>query len=122
MKYKIEYFYRTGDSFHSEDKECLLEYVWEDLEVAKECLKRIREHYEWYESKVNPWADEVERPAWHSVAESRFISEHDVHNMLNLPMDGGKEIQFWPPWCGYFETLYGAKIVIDSPEADFRLH
>jgi len=124
MKYRIKYAYQTGDSFHTEDNERLLEYEWEDLEVAKECLKRIREHYSWYESITNSWMDKVEKPAWHNITKGEFIDEHDVHNLINLPMDNGKEIQFWPPWCGYFETLHGASIVLDSPgteEIEFSL-
>lgn len=43
MKYKIKYFYKTGNSFHTEDKEDVLEFDWENIELAKEALKRINE-------------------------------------------------------------------------------
>lgn len=47
MKYQIKYIYDTGDSFnHYRDEEGVLELINEDLNVAKENLKRIKEHYE----------------------------------------------------------------------------
>jgi len=74
--YKIQYHYHTGDSFHTEEREDLLEFEWKDLDVAKECLKRIREHYRWYESKENSYSfrhEEVTRPTWHNVKEQTFL-------------------------------------------------
>lgn len=111
--YRIKYEYRTGDSFHTEDREEILEYEWKNLDVVKECLKRIREHYKWYESIENHYAyrhEKVEKPAWHNIQKQDYIMGNE-HCLINLPLDNGKEIQFWPPWCGYFEQLYGAEIV-----------
>ena len=111
MKYKIKYYYRTGDSFHTEDSEELLEYEWEDLEVAKECLKRIKEHYTWYQYTESPrWIDEVPKPEWHNIKADSITKDMEYH-LINIPTDNGKEVQFWPPWCGYFEELYGAEII-----------
>ena len=45
MKYKIKIEYQTGDSFHHEDAIDYLDYEWENIDVAKENLKRIEEHY-----------------------------------------------------------------------------
>ena len=118
--YKIKYDYRTGDSFHTEDSEGLLEYEWEDLAVAKEALRRIKEHYKWYESIENPWTDDVERPKWHNIKPGSQIRDMD-HCLLNMPTDNGEEVQFWPPWCGYFETLYGAQIVMGGKDMEFTV-
>ena len=41
MKYQIKLSYTTGNSFGSEEREELLEYVWENIEIARENLKRI---------------------------------------------------------------------------------
>ena len=114
--YKIKYHYQTGDSFHTEEREDLLEYEWKDLDVAKECLKRIREHYRWYESLENNYSfrnEEVEKPKWHNVKIEHHILSNE-HCLMNMPMDNGNEVQFWPPWCGYFEDLYGAEIVTEG--------
>jgi len=114
--YRIKYSYYTGDSFGSEDREDVLEFEWKDLEKAKQALQRIKEHYRWYQSKESYWSREkVEKPEWHNV-NSEHVYLSGEHNLLNLEMDNGNEVQFWPPWCGYFEGLYGAKIVIPEEE------
>jgi len=46
--YKIKVEYRTGNSFGSEDTEESLDLEWQDLKIAKENLKAIKEHYEMY--------------------------------------------------------------------------
>jgi len=119
MQYRIKYSYRTGDSFGSEDRVDVLEFTWENLEVAKEVLKRIREHYKWHQSKETYYGrhEEVEKPAWHNV-NSEHVQLSGEHYLINVPMDNGNEVQFWPPWCGYFESLYGAEIVPDEEVDD----
>jgi hypothetical protein len=109
--YQIAYHYRTGDSFHTEDREERLEYEWEDLNTAREALKRIKEHYQWYKGIEDTFRDEVPKPDWLSV-DSSMVSESSIHYLLNIPMDNGEEVQFWAPWCGYFEELYGARIIL----------
>ncbi len=121
--YKIKYSYKTGDSFGNEDRESLLEYEWEDLDVAKEALRRIKEHYVWYESIAHPYyVNDSVKPEWHNIKEGN-IAKDMIHYMLNIPADNGEEYQFWAPWCGYFETLYGAEIVVvDEKDMGFTLH
>ena len=116
--FKIKYSYKTGDSFHSEDKEKILEFDWIDLQLAKQALQRIREHYLWYESINNSYSfrpKNIERPEWHiKELDESGLDEHSIPNMLVLQMDEGKQVQFWCPWCGYFEHLYGAEIVLNE--------
>jgi len=49
MSYKIEISYRTGGSLHTEDTTVVLELEWNDLDVAKANLKRIKDHYQMYQ-------------------------------------------------------------------------
>lgn len=122
MAYKIKYSYKTGDSFHSHDVEDILDYEWENLDIAKEALKRIREHYKWYEYMEGArYEDKVEKPKWFNV-KSDGVDEDLIHHLINLPMDNWQEVQFWPPWCGYFEKLNGAEIVLDSIDMSFVTH
>ena len=116
VMYKIKYSYRTGDSFHSEDREDILDEIeWSELENAEAALERIREHYEWYES-LNGYSfrrDKVKRPEWHE----KEVDNKDPftnRNLITLKLDNGNHVQFWAPWCGYFETLYGAEIVLSK--------
>lgn len=113
--YVIQYDYRTGNSFGLQDiyNELLEEFSWENLEIVKENLKRIEEHYRWYreveengsqyKKRFNP---EPKPPKWWDCEATSTC----VHNLINIKLDSKREKQFWPPWCGYFERLYAARI------------
>ena len=119
MKYKIKVFYETGNSFNSYDVSEILDVEYTDLELAKESLKRIKEHYQWYEYEDAPSyrrGEKVKRPKWWSC---KTDSPSQKHCLINLPTDSGKDFQMWAPWCGYFETLHGAKIMIDDVDLSF---
>ncbi len=44
-EYKIKLYYSTGNSYMSEDVYDYLELTWKNLNIAKENLQRIKEHY-----------------------------------------------------------------------------
>lgn len=113
MLYKIKYSYQTGDSFHQEDQEDILEFEWSKLEIVKEALRRIGEHYKWFQSKESYIEKELPQPKWFNVDADHVTNEK---YLINLPLDNGKEVQFFCPWCGYFETLYGAEIVTEDSD------
>jgi len=50
VEYRIKISYSTGDSFGSEDTTSYLELTWQNIEIAKENMIRIKEHYEMYRS------------------------------------------------------------------------
>jgi hypothetical protein len=105
--YQIKYRYQTGDSFHTENLEDVLEFDWKNLDVVKECLNRMKEHYRWYKSIESYGRMQREKkPHWHKVN-----TKYNEHYLINLPMDNGNEVQISAPWCGYFESLYGAEII-----------
>jgi hypothetical protein len=106
-KYKIEIYYSTGDSFHTEDRQDLLDGTWKDLEIAKENLSRIKEHYLWYSSIHNyPYKQNVKKPEWHKGKEYS----------ITLKTDDNKDYSYGAFWCGYFETLYDASIVNEKED------
>jgi hypothetical protein len=120
QRYKIKISYQTGDSFHTEDCEQELEESWSNLDIAKENLKRIEEHDDWYSSKSSFRKKELDKPEWHKIDLSEFgLSSISEEDLINLKLDNGKEWQFWPFWIGYFETLYGAEIIIDNDDMSF---
>ena len=115
-KYDIEISYKTGDSFKSYDETRNIGIEWSDLDKAKIALKRIKEHYKWYDDRNNRWIDDNERssePEWHKGIEYDFC--------LKFPLDNGNDVQISAFWCGYFETLYSAKIVI-SEDPEMEIH
>ena len=118
-KYTINIEYTTGDSFHSEEAEDTVDLEWEDMAVIKIALQRIKEHYKWYKNingynRFDPEIDE--RPKWHktNMENNTFNRQH----VINLPMDDGTEQQIGAFWCGHFETLNAAEIVLVKPEFD----
>jgi len=108
MAYQILIDYETGDSFNSERREGMLNITWQNVDIAKENLVRIKEHYAWYDYMNDNYGQYKyknkipQRPAWHD-------NKHDFS--VKLKMDNGGEMDMSAFWCGYFETLYGASIV-----------
>lgn len=107
--YKIKVTYKTGDSFSTRDTEGLIEHVWTNLEVAKQNLKRIQEHYAWYESTRFSFRTELPKPSF----------AHPEHEWsLKLLHDDGQEFDYGSFWIGMFETLYGLEIILDLPKVE----
>ncbi|KKM97493.1 hypothetical protein LCGC14_1167440 [marine sediment metagenome] len=109
-KYQIIVSYETGNSFGKHDEEDTIELIWDNLDVAKENLRRIKEHYKWYKSKHrDSWRrkkeDDVPMPEW-------LPGKWGYDGCLILKTDDGNDYQFGAQWCGYFETLHGARIEI----------
>lgn len=47
--YSIKISYATGNSFGSSDEVDFLELTWKNLDIAKENLRAIKEHYDMYQ-------------------------------------------------------------------------
>lgn len=116
-QYKIRVDYNTGDSFHSEHNvEGWLEPTWTSLEIAKENLQRIKEHYEYYDKlnnnyewrnksdkEIKKFKKEISKKVW-------FAPKYEFNLMLKT--DEGKEFEFSASlYCGYFERLNSAEII-----------
>ena len=103
-KYYIEVFYQTGDSYklydHTED----LGLTWDNLDVAKENLKRLVAHHKWYESVNNNWNNSPVLPM------PSFVDAKHSGLYFNLITDDGKDCKIGASWCGHFERLHHAKI------------
>lgn len=119
MTYSIRISYQTGNSFGSEDEEETLPHTWENREIARENLARIKTHYEYYELinkshiSYDKFKEEVLALAAQYKTNDWLLDEY----YLNLKTDEGKDYRIQAFWCGYFETLYGASIV-DNQELD----
>lgn len=112
MKYVIKYGYRTGDSFHTENRESVLEHEWESKDLVKQNMKRIKEHYQWIEDKDSYFVEEpAKRPEWHR-------RERLEQDSVSLILDNGEKWIFRPPWIGYFEGLIWLELgVAEDPDA-----
>lgn len=120
--YQIRLNYTTGDSFRSHEEESTLEYEWKDLEIAKENLQRIKKHYKWFLD------DNYKRDSWKKtmpdfcVKSSTYGSSKYDYSIL-LKSEGESDYQVYPFWCGYFEHLHYAEIIIkEDDELKFYVH
>ena len=132
MKHKIKIWYSTGNSFGSEDTSTVLEMEWNNMDVAKANLRRIKEHYicytvdndysgkkGWYFKELSPenklMYDTKEQQDWYH--KSKYNS---YYHSLVLKTDDGKDWQISPSWIGYFESLKEGKIIFDDADTHFE--
>lgn len=118
-KYKIKYNYETSDSF-TPAHDCVgyLEAIWTNLDIIKENLQRIREHYEYYR-KINSCyssmsVKEIKAFKKECAKKNWFVKEWE--DSLKLKADNGVDFQISAPWCGYFDRLIEAEIVADQSD------
>ena len=112
--YQIKLNYTTGDSFKTVQEESILEYEWKNLEVAKENLKRIKEHYLWYMRYDKNWQKTM--PSF-CKRRPNAISYSIYDISLELKSDN-EDLPYlvYPFWTGYFEHLHWAEIVLKEEE------
>jgi hypothetical protein len=127
MKYQIKYHYQTGDSFGTTGAAGILEMKWENLDVVKANLQRIKEHYDMVLA--------ISRASWEIRMGKRNGTHEDItaqyqnkdwyvndkdytmrENCIILYADNGNPWKFWCPWCGYFECLHSAEIIHEEFE------
>jgi hypothetical protein len=134
MKYIIQITYDTGDSFnHYIDLEEPLYYqdidfkqkllCFDDLNIGKENLRRIYEHYtaiqdiertgrfEYTAEEIKQKKEEIKQKDWFDVT-------GDWKYKIFLLNDKKEKIYVSAFWCGYFETLRSAEIKLNQPDMD----
>lgn len=109
MSYRIEITYKTGDSFQSSsgNKEDIF-FTWDNLSVAKENLKRIKEHNKYQRSGHSGDRSFVDRP-W-------FSGKDSWEYTITLIDDLNSPVRVGAFWIGYFKELERAEILLDSPQ------
>lgn len=102
-RYYIEIHYKTGDSESTNEYRNSISLTWNNLDIAKENLQRIKEHYIWYDNKYgwDPDKGKEKKPD--------FV--HDKHDgVLFLLTDDKEDFQMSSYWTGHFEDLFSATI------------
>jgi len=51
---------------------------------------------------------------------NEVFDKNNAQNYLILYTDNNKPFQFFPPWCGYFESLNYVEIVSEIEESDLK--
>lgn len=131
MKYQILLKYSTGDTFNTYDTEDTLELSWGNLDIAKDNLKRIQEHYKVYKlySEVSGWRSKYLEKDEVELFESRktkdwFVTDKDHYTEqygIKLKADNGNDWQINAFWCGYFEHLESVEIIMDKNVNDLKI-
>jgi hypothetical protein len=115
--FTIQITYMTGNSFGSYEKSDELPIPFESLLGAKDALGRIKAHYEVY---ANNHGYTRRKTLSHEEYKTKlkqlgFVSsENDSY--ISLQLEDGTEQQIEAFWCGYFETLCRAEIIV--PHSD----
>lgn len=116
--YRIKYIYDTGDSFETHyNEEGILEFTWSSLEIAKENLQYIKEHYDFYKFLKNPFHSKKETKKIIDNAKTKFwyVEKHNEF-CLKFKTNNGTPCQIYAPWLGYFETLNEVEIIEDDSD------
>lgn len=110
--YTIKIDYQTGNSFGREDRSSNLEANW-NLEVAKENLQRIKEHYQIIKDRNNyvSIGSSKETSLMKKIKTERWYTGKDFEYSIKLLENDSTEKEYGCFWTGYFETLYGGTIV-----------
>lgn len=112
--YTILIKYQTGDSFNSTDTEDTIGYSFETREEARVVLGYIKEHYDLYKTKDSYMP--------------RHVIENKINSCRKKPWFNNKEDYNWEYsiiykdtiiscfWCGYFDILYSAHVILETEE------
>lgn len=121
--YTIKINYKTGGSFHSEEREDKIGCCWKSKELARKGLQAIKEHHAVYRSKGfrDTRSDktknkEASKFDWFDTTEVAGFS-YPEYNLL-LEVDDGTKQRIAVFWIGYFEALHGAEIVAENEDKD----
>lgn len=120
--YTIEIKYQTGDSLGSTNKVSEVGYEWNDLDKAKEALKCIKEHHQYFKYMDScRWNKDTDKYPTDYLEKQRWINNKGQYDRvgeysIKVPSNGGDLTVISCFWMGYFEDLHSAKIVSVTPE------
>lgn len=144
FKFQIQIDYNTGNSLNKYNKIELLELNFNDINVAKENLKRIYEHYNmyiqtnYYRKDINLYINErwfvkkvniINKKTNYSINESdlhKFKKEdidykidiYTAQNCIKLISEKNNILQINTFWIGHFESLNNIKIVLKNKDLE----
>jgi len=108
--YKIIVNYNSGDSFNQyPNQQCECVHEWDNLDIAKENLKRIIEHNK-AAKKLSGWTS-YGRGTWSDFKNEHWYSKtYPAHSVLLLTDDNTEYIESCE-WIGYFEDMNFCEVI-----------
>lgn len=122
--FDIRIHYTTGDSYGCSDEIEMLDFPVETLELARENLNRIKEHYECYTRKgtysPNYKSTKINYPSCYITEYYSVTKIKTLCNGIKLKINDEEERSIIHPfWIGPFKSLNQAEIVfIDNGGID----
>lgn len=120
MKFQIKVYYTTGDSFGTTNECEILDYEWDNDEIASENARAIIEHYEAYAFENGKWTAKSKKDIGEYTAKAWYVKPYGAEKYcyptidasMNLKLNDGTLTLYRCPWCGYFESLTSVEVVI----------
>jgi hypothetical protein len=130
--YKMRFVYQTGGSFGSHQETTELEITWDDINLAKQNLVWIKEHYQMV-SELNSYKVRRNKLTKEEIIEKNKDKEWFVLNKLSrgnidmcaaegsikLKIDNGNIVQIGSFWIGHFEHLESVEIFFEDKDLIF---
>lgn len=119
---RIQEHYKMYDALNSyfdkrSKQEIIASFEGNDWLVSEKKLAAFKSENDWW------CIDEREKnnheKQGYTIGE--VYDETMAENCLKLFTYDGKVFQLWAPWCGHFETLYGAEIIVDNSDMKFTV-
>lgn len=108
-KYYIVVNYDSGSSFGIDpDHSCVLIEEWDNLDIAKENLKRIEAHYK-AQKGINGWK---KFDQWENYKTEPWFSKRNPEYEVQVLKDDGSSCEEYCQWIGYFERMNYAEIKV----------
>lgn len=119
---RIQDHYKMYDALHSyfdkrTKQEIIASFEGNDWLVSGKKLAAFKSENDWWSIDKN----QVSACEKQGYQIGEVYDETMSENCLKLYTDEGKVFQLWAPWCGHFETLHGAEIVIDNSDMKFEV-
>lgn len=98
MKYRIKYNYTKSSYEENVDIEDYLDQEWNNLNIAKENLKRIKEHYECYKKWKSMIFCSKEQQEFDKELSTKDWYDSSYFDLLRLKLDNGEFSEITIPW------------------------
>jgi membrane-bound lytic murein transglycosylase len=111
--FTIKIIYTTGDSYGSSRCTDLIGACWDDINKAKESLKLIKLHNNYFNDK--------NRYRYNPDFKKNKVYEKLTEYSIALKDDDGNDLVTGAFWRGYFEDLISAEICLCGDDDEFLM-
>ena len=113
--FTIKILYTTGSTFETYEETSYIGMSWNSIEKANKAIEDIEEHYKFYKEYGNANINKRKK-LLENLPKSVSVDKYGDFEAWNIKLenDSGVRETVSSFWCGYFETLHSAEVVINS--------